>query len=83
MSNKVWKFNVTFGAKEIMALLIGIPLVYERVRRVKLKYDKKEADSKVKRSCAGDGAVDRVDSSGYIFGDVIIDSDGVKWRREE
>ena len=36
------KFDIKIGFKEIVAVAVSIPLIYERIRKVKLKYDIKE-----------------------------------------
>jgi hypothetical protein len=36
------KLDIHIGAKEIVAMAVSIPLIYERIRKVKLKYDVKE-----------------------------------------
>lgn len=36
------KLDIHIGAKEIVAMAVSIPLIYERIRKVKLKYDIKE-----------------------------------------
>lgn len=36
------KFDIHIGFKEIVAMAVSIPLIYERIRKVKLKYDIKE-----------------------------------------
>lgn len=36
------KFDIHIGFKEIVAMAVSIPLIYERMRKVKLKYDIKE-----------------------------------------
>jgi hypothetical protein len=38
----VVKLDIRIGFKEIVAMAVSIPLIYERVRKVKLKYDIKE-----------------------------------------
>lgn len=60
---------VKIGAKEIVALCVGIPLMYKKLRDIKLKYDLKEK---------------RTDKDGkpIIFSDIIIDQDGNTWRKE-
>lgn len=60
---------VKIGAKEIVALCVGIPLMYKKLRDIKLKYDLKE-----KRN-------DK-DEKPIIFSDIIIDQDGNTWRKE-
>lgn len=57
---------IKIGAKEIIALCIGIPLVYEKLRKIKLKYDNKS----------------NTNADPIIFGEVLIDNDGRVWRRE-
>lgn len=61
--------DIRIGFKEIMAIACAIPVVYERMRKVKLKYD-------VKEHAKG------VDGSPVMFGDLIIDAEGRTWRRE-
>ena len=61
---------IKIGAREIVALCVGIPLMYRKLRDIKLKYDKKSEKTK------GTGA------DPIIFSDVIIDQDGNTWRRE-
>ena len=36
------KVDMRIGFKEIVAMAVSIPLIYERIRKVKLKYDIKE-----------------------------------------
>lgn len=36
------KLDIRIGFKEIVAMAVSIPLIYERIRKVKLKYDVKE-----------------------------------------
>lgn len=36
------KFDIKIGFKEIVAVAVSVPLIYERIRKVKLKYDIKE-----------------------------------------
>lgn len=36
------KFDIHIGFKEIVAVAVSIPLIYDRIRKVKLKYDIKE-----------------------------------------
>lgn len=36
------KFDIRIGFKEIVAVAVSIPLIYERIRKVKLKYDIRE-----------------------------------------
>lgn len=36
------KVDIRIGFKEIVAVAVSIPLIYERIRKVKLKYDVKE-----------------------------------------
>lgn len=36
------KVDIHIGFKEIVAMAVSIPLIYERIRKVKLKYDIKE-----------------------------------------
>lgn len=36
------KLDIRIGFKEIVAMAVSIPLIYERIRKVKLKYDIKE-----------------------------------------
>lgn len=36
------KLDIHIRAKEIVAMAVSIPLIYERIRKVKLKYDIKE-----------------------------------------
>lgn len=36
------KFDIKISFKEIVAMAVSIPLIYERIRKVKLKYDIKE-----------------------------------------
>lgn len=36
------KLDIHIGFKEIVAVAVSIPLIYERIRKVKLKYDIKE-----------------------------------------
>ena len=62
--------DIRVGFKEIVAIACAIPVVYERMRKVKLKYDLKE------QSKVGKGAP-------VMFGDVIIDAQGRTWRRED
>ena len=62
--------DIRIGMKEIVAVAVSIPLVYEKLRKIKLKYDKKEQ------------SVDRVihDESGMLKpGDVLWDSEGIPW----
>lgn len=57
--------DIKIGMKEIVAVAVSIPLVYEKLRKIKLKYDKKE--ERVIR-----------DSSGYLQpGEVLFNSEGV------
>ncbi len=63
--------DIKIGMKEIVAVAVSIPLVYEKLRRIKMKYDKKEQ------------SVDRVihDESGMLTpGDVLWDSEGIPWK---
>jgi hypothetical protein len=60
---------VKIGAKEIVALCVGVPLMYKKLRDIKLKYDVKEKAGKS-------------DADTIIFSDVIIDQNGTKWRKE-
>lgn len=36
------KLDIHIGFKEIVAMAVSVPLIYERIRKVKLKYDIKE-----------------------------------------
>lgn len=36
------KVDIRIGFKEIVAVAVSIPLIYERIRKIKLKYDIKE-----------------------------------------
>ena len=59
--------DIKIGMKEIVTVAVSIPLIYEKLRKIKLKYDKKE--ERVVR-----------DSSGYLQpGSVLFDSDGNQW----
>ena len=63
--------DIKIGIKEIVAVAVSIPFVYEKLRRIKLKYDKKEQ------------SVDRVihDERGMLTpGDVLWDSEGIPWK---
>ncbi len=63
--------DIKIGMKEIVAVAVSIPLVYEKLRKIKLKYDKKEQ------------SVDRVihDESGMLkAGDILWDSEGIPWK---
>ena len=61
-----FNFNIRIGAKEILAMAVAIPLVYERIRKIKLRYDKKERNIR--------------DSSGTLRpGDVLFDTEGVQY----
>lgn len=63
--------DIKIGMKEIVAVAVSIPLVYEKLRRLKLKYDKKEAAS---------GSRFIVDDSGFLKpGDKLWDSEGIPW----
>lgn len=66
--------DIKFGFKEIIGLAISIPLAYEKVRKLKLKYDLKEQKETVKL----DGR-----EQAYIFNDVILCQDGSVWRKEK
>ena len=59
--------DIKIGMKEIVAVAVSIPVVYEKLRKLKLKYDKKE--ERIVR-----------DQSGYLQpGSVLFDSDGNQW----
>lgn len=63
--------DIRIGMKEIVAVAVSIPLVYERLRKLKLKYDKKQTKT-----------ADRViyDESGRLKpGDMLWDSEGIPW----
>jgi hypothetical protein len=63
--------DIKIGMKEIVTVAVSIPLVYEKLRKLKLKYDKKEQ------------SVDRVihDESGMLKpGDMLWDSEGIPWK---
>lgn len=63
--------DIKIGMKEIVAVAVSIPLVYEKLRKLKLKYDKKEQ------------SVDRVihDESGILKpGTLLWDSEGIPWK---
>lgn len=63
--------DIKIGMKEIVAVAVSIPLVYEKLRKLKMKYDKKEQ------------SVERVlhDKSGMLKpGDVLWDSEGIPWK---
>lgn len=62
--------DIRIGAKELLAIACAIPIVYERVRKVKLKYDLKEQSKGVK-------------GTPVMFDDIIIDAQGRTWRRED
>ena len=64
------KLDIRIGVKEIVAVAVSIPLVYERLRRIKLKYDKKE--EKVVREI-------RDDTGMLVPGDILFDVDGNQW----
>lgn len=66
--------DIKFGFKEIIGLAISIPLAYEKVRKLKLKYDLKEQKETVKL----DGR-----EQAYIFNDVVLCQDGSVWRKEK
>jgi hypothetical protein len=67
-------FDIKIGFKEIIGLAVSIPLAYERIRKVKLKFDEKE------RKIRKDAYKENED---YIFGDVILSADGSVWRKEK
>lgn len=63
----VLKIDIRIGFKEICAILIGVPLAYERIRKLKRKYDKKENTIK--------------DASGTLRpGDILFDTEGVQYK---
>ena len=62
----VLNVDIRIGFKEIVAIAVSIPLVYEKIRRLKLRYDKKERNIR--------------DSSGTLRpGDVLFDAEGVQY----
>lgn len=65
-------FDIKVGFKEILAVAVGVPLCYEKLRKLKLKYDIKERKENPLSN-----------HDGIIFSDVIIDQEGRKWRREK
>ena len=66
--------DIRFGFKEIIGLAISIPLAYDKVRKLKLKYDLKE-----QKEIAALGPKER----DYIFNDVVLCQDGSVWRKEK
>ena len=61
--------DIRIGLREILAIALAIPVVYEKLRKVKLKYDLKEQVKGVK-------------GVPVAFDDIIIDAQGRTWRRE-
>jgi hypothetical protein len=66
--------DIKFGFKEIIGLAISIPLAYEKVRKLKLKYDLKEQKETIKLN---------ENEQAYIFNDVVLCQDGSVWRKEK
>lgn len=64
-------FDIKLGFKEIAAIVIGVPLCYEKLRKLKIKYDAREQKTR-ENNCSG----------GVVFSDIFIDAEGRKWRRE-
>lgn len=63
----MFNIDIRIGAKEIVAVAVAIPIVYERIRKIKLRYDKKERNIR--------------DSSGTLRpGDVLFDAEGVQYQ---
>lgn len=44
------KVDIRIGFKEIVAMAVSIPLIYERMRKVKLKYDVKEVKWEIRNA---------------------------------
>lgn len=61
--------KIEIGLKEITALSVAIPLVYDRVRKLKQKYDKESAKRKK--------------AEPVVFEDIFVDAEGNTWRREK
>lgn len=64
------KLDIRIGAKEIAAIAVAIPIVYEKIRKIKLKYDLKEQVKGIK-------------GVPVAFDDIIIDAQGRTWRLEK
>ncbi len=62
--------KIRIGAKEIAAIAVAIPFIYERIRKIKLKYDLKEQVKGVK-------------GTPVVFDDIIIDAQGRTWKLEK
>ena len=62
-------FDIRFGFKEIVAAAVSIPLVYKKIRQLKLKYDEKE--KKI------------LNGKEFVFNGVLIDQYGQRWIRED
>lgn len=61
-----FNIDIRIGFREICAIMVAIPVVYEKIRKVKLKYDKKEQVIK--------------DSSGTLRpGEILYSTDGGQW----
>ena len=61
--------DIRFGFKEIVAAAVSIPLVYKKIRQLKLKYDEKQ--KKI------------LNGKEYVFNGVLVDQYGQRWIRED
>lgn len=62
-------FDVKIGFKEIVAAAVSIPLVYKKIRQLKLKYDEKQ--KKI------------LNGKEFVFNGVLVDQYGQRWIRED
>lgn len=65
----MFTYDIKIGIKEILAIAVSIPLVYKKVRQLKLKYDEKE--KKI------------LNGKEYVFNGVLVDQYGQRWIRED
>lgn len=63
--------DIHIGLKEITAIACAIPIVYEKMRKVKLKYDTKE----LKKNA--------IPGVPIAFDDTIIDAQGRTWKLQK
>lgn len=61
--------DIHIGFKEIATIALAIPVIYDKLRKVKLKYDLKEQTKGIK-------------GTPVVFDDIIIDAQGRTWKLE-